>query len=198
MKHYPSLKSSLLSPPCPERSRRISSLLSPIFSLLLLSCAKPTPPLPAAGQSLQLTSPAFAANQLMPDRYGHDRGNITPPLNWTAPPLNAKSQALIVEDPDAPGPGPFVHWIVFNIPVNVTAIGENQVPQGAIQGKNDGGTDGYFGPKPPSGTHHYVFRIYALDTLLQLPAGASKTQVINAMNGHQIAMGEFTGLYSAK
>jgi len=145
---------------------------------------------------MQLTSPAFSGKELMPPKYSHDGGNISPPLRWTGAPPNAKSFALIVEDPDAPGPGPFVHWILFNIPATVTTIQEGQIPAGALQGKNDGGTIGYYGPKPPSGTHHYIFRLYALDAPLPLAAGASKADVVNAMRGHELGMGQLSGVYS--
>src|SRR5437764_1278891 len=174
---------------------KASSLLT--IMVIVLGCSKPQPPAPNVSKTFQLTSPAFADNQPIPAKYSHDGGNMSPPLNWNASPSSAKSLALIVEDPDAPGPTPFTHWIVFNIPTDTVSIPEGAVPAGALQGKNDGGTIGYYGPKPPSGIHHYIFRLYALDAPLPLAAGASKADVVNAMKGHELGMGKLTGLYSA-
>lgn len=100
-----------------------------------------------------------------------------------------------MQDPDAPG-GTFTHWIVFNLPPSVTSLAEDKQPPGGSAGRNDAGTQGYFGPKPPSGTHHYVFRVYALDAKLTLPDGATISQLVGQMQGHVLAMGELTGLYS--
>lgn len=170
------------------------------FCLFVLwGCSAPSaPPAPKVKKTMSLTSSAFQDNGPIPAKYSHDGGNMSPPLAWTTPPSGTKSFALIVEDPDAPGKTPFTHWVVFNIPPATQSIAEGQVPAGALLGKNDGGTTGYFGPKPPSGTHHYHFKLYALDTLPALSQGESKADVLAAMNGHELGMAELTGLYSAR
>ncbi len=101
-----------------------------------------------------------------------------------------------LEDPDAPGANPFVHWVLFNIPPKTKMILPGHAPVGSIEGKNGSGSNGYYGPNPPSGTHHYHFRLYALDSSLALNTGASRDEVVGAINGHQLAMGEIVGLYS--
>lgn len=108
-------------------------------------------------------------------------------------PASAKSLALIVTDPDAPR-GTFTHWVVWNIPSNTTSIAAGQEPPGS-QGKNDFGANGYGAPCPPSGSHRYVFHVSAVDTMLNVPAGASRADVEKAMKGHVVAEGELVGKY---
>ena len=164
--------------------------------ILLAGCGSSSPPLPNAKPVMTLQSATFAYQQPMPATCGADGGNVSPELHWNGAPSGTKTFALLVEDPDAPGKSPFVHWVVFNIGPNVDACPNGLPPEGGILGRNDAGTDGYFGPKPPSGTHHYHFRIYALDQKLDLEAGATAGQVVRAMAGHELGMGELVGLFS--
>jgi Raf kinase inhibitor-like YbhB/YbcL family protein len=123
--------------------------------------------------------------------------NLSPEVDWTAVP-HAKSYAVILDDPDAPGAGPFVHWLMWNIPAGRTHLEEGAAtPPGAVLGRNGRGGTGYWGPHPPSGTHHYHLQALALDTLLPLVAGADRGEFDRASRGHVIASGETIGLYSA-
>ena len=151
---------------------------------------------------IEVTSPAFAEGELMPATYTADGEDISPPLEWTGVPEGAKSIALINDDPDAPV-GTWVHWVLYNIPPDVTSLEENMPPDetlanGARQGTTDFGRIGYGGPAPPSGTHRYFFKVYALDTMLDLPTGATKRQVGDAMQGHVLAEGQLMGKYSRR
>ena len=149
---------------------------------------------------LQLTSSAFQPEGNIPRQFTCEGNDVSPDLTWKNVPSGAKSFALIVHDPDAPRPGGFTHWVVYNIPANVT-----QIPQGAskgdtlsgggVQGKNDNGQNGYMGPCPPSGTHRYYFYLYALDTQLKLKAGATKDEVEKAIKGHILEKAELMGRY---
>ena len=142
-------------------------------------------------KSLIVSSPAFEANDFIPSKYACTGANINPELKITGLPEHAVSLALIVEDPDAPK-GVFDHWIMWDIPVN-SKIGENTAP--GTQGKNGKNENKYTGPCPPSGTHHYHFKVYALDTKLNLPAGCDKARLQKAMDGHILASGEVIGLF---
>ena len=127
---------------------------------------------------MQIISAAFKSNQPIPSKYTCDGKNISPPLEFKDVPQNASSLALIVDDPDAPG-GDFVHWLVWNIPPTVLSILENFVPEGAVQGTTDFGNKKYGGPCPPSGTHHYFFKLFALDANLDLPPSSTKKDLCN-------------------
>jgi Raf kinase inhibitor-like YbhB/YbcL family protein len=150
--------------------------------------------------TISLSSTAFKEGGKIPVKYTCDGQDISPALRWDEPPQPTESLVLIVDDPDAPG-GEFTHWVLFNIPVNIYQFGEGvaaqeQLENGALQGKNDFGRTGYGGPCPPSGSsHRYRFTIYALDQRLNLKAGASKKQVIDAIQGHILAQGQLTGTY---
>ena len=149
--------------------------------------------------SLKLHSPAFEDGAMIPKIYTCDGENISPPLEWSGVPEEAVSLALIHDDPDAPM-GTWVHWVVYNLPANITALSERIPPAakletGALQGKTDFGTIGYGGPCPPAGTHHYSFRLYALNASLPLEAGATRKQLLKAMEGHVLSEGRLTGLY---
>ncbi len=146
---------------------------------------------------MQITSPAFSHHDFIPSQYTCEGENINPPLQITDIPENAKSLVLIVDDPDAPG-RTFVHWTVWNISPQVNSIPENSVPQGGVEGITDFGRPGYGGPCPPSGVHRYFFKVYALDTLLELPSSATKSDIEKAMEGHILAHGELVGLYEKK
>ncbi|MCK4357577.1 MAG: YbhB/YbcL family Raf kinase inhibitor-like protein [Candidatus Cloacimonetes bacterium] len=141
----------------------------------------------------KIASTAFAEGEMIPRKYTCDGDDISPPLQISDVPENTKSLALIMDDPDAPV-GVWDHWIVFNIPASISQISEGEEPQGT-PGKNSWGRTGYGGPCPPSGTHRYFFKLYALDTMLDLEPGASKKKVLKAMEGHILAQGELMGKY---
>ena len=151
--------------------------------------------------TMKLTSPAFSHNGAIPAKYacendGDDISNdISPALAWSDAPGNTNSFALIVEDPDAPEKT-WVHWIVFNMPDTMHELLENTKVGPFLQGATDfDGKQGYGGPCPPSGTHHYHFTLYALDTILDLPAGATKEQLLKAMHGHILEQTTLIGTY---
>jgi Raf kinase inhibitor-like YbhB/YbcL family protein len=152
---------------------------------------------PAKGQAkLEVSSPAFSANGEIPKTYSAFGDRASPPLSWTAGPAGAKTYALIVQDPDAPTPRPFVHWIVFNIPAGVTAIDANTVPAGSALGDNSAASASWFAVSPPPGpAHAYHFQVFALDTTLALPEGAGRDEVVDAMKGHVLASGDLVGRY---
>jgi Raf kinase inhibitor-like YbhB/YbcL family protein len=140
---------------------------------------------------LVVESPAFANNEMIPDKYSCTGANINPAIVITSIPDGTKSLALIVDDPDAPN-GTFDHWVMWNIPVTAV-IDENSAP--GIQGKNGKGENRYTGPCPPSGTHHYNFKAYALDIKLALAASVDKKALLKAMETHILASGGLIGLY---
>lgn len=145
---------------------------------------------------LQLTSDAFANGQSIPAKYSCRGKNLSPALAWTEPPAGTQSFALIVDDPDAPM-GTWVHWVLYNIPADTRALPESFSPQDPIAvGKNSSSHLSYDGPCPPSGTHRYYFKFYALDKALSLSPGASKEQLLKAMDGHILAQGELMGTFS--
>jgi Raf kinase inhibitor-like YbhB/YbcL family protein len=141
--------------------------------------------------SLTVSSPAFEDNTPIPAKYTCQGENINPPLSIENIPRESKSLVLIVDDPDAPG-GNFDHWIVWNI-VPSSTIAENAIP--GTEGKNDYAVNHYKGPCPPSGTHRYFFKCYALDTMLDIKPGSNKKDVENAMQQHILASGKIIGLY---
>ncbi|MBF0505856.1 MAG: YbhB/YbcL family Raf kinase inhibitor-like protein [Nitrospirae bacterium] len=143
---------------------------------------------------LKISSTAFPDNGNIPSKYTCDGTDINPPLFIENVPQEAKSLVLIVDDPDAPM-GTWVHWVVWNISPRTKEIKENDSPQGASFGLNDFRKKSYGGPCPPSGTHRYFFKLYALDTALDLPAGAKKGDVEKAMKGHIISQTQTIGLY---
>lgn len=144
-----------------------------------------------------LRSPAFEQNGYIPHEYTCDGKDINPPLTIDAIPRSAKSLSLIVDDPDAPG-RTWVHWVLWNIDPTTTMIRENEVPAGAIQGRNDFKKTNYGGPCPPSGTHRYFFKVYALDIMLSLPSTSTKADLERAMTGHILAEGHLVGVYRRK
>ena len=152
----------------------------------------------AEKMSIKLTSSAFQEGGMIPAQYTCDGRNISPPLAWSDVPSDAKTLALIADDPDAPR-GTWVHWVVYNLPAAVKELAENAPPQeaaaGGRQGKNDFGKFGYGGPCPPSGTHRYYFKLYALNTELNLPGGATKQDLLKAMYGHILDEGQLMGRY---
>jgi Raf kinase inhibitor-like YbhB/YbcL family protein len=155
-----------------------------------------------ATMSLALTSDAFVNGQSIPAKYACTGRNISPALAWNNPPAGTQSFALIMDDPDAPM-GTWVHWILFNIPAdarslqeNLPITGKNVEPNAIYIGKNSSGRTGYDGPCPPSGTHRYFFKLYALDTALNLLPGATKDQVLKEIEGHILAQAELMGTFS--
>ncbi len=143
--------------------------------------------------TLTLSSTAFKHNGHIPPKYTCDGADINPPLAIEHVPEGTKSLTLVVDDPDAPR-GIWVHWVVWNINPDVKEIKENSVPSGASQGMNDFGKADYGGPCPPSGTHRYFFKLYALDATLQ-PGAANKAGVEKSMKGHILGQAELIGLY---
>ena len=151
----------------------------------------------AAGEArIKVTSSAFQEGGNIPSKFTCDVSDTSPPLQIAGIPSNAKTLVLIADDPDAPG-GLFTHWLVWNIPPQTTLIAEGSAPKG-VQGANDFGKSGYRGPCPPSGTHRYSFKIFALDRELGLRFGAKRSEVDAAMKGHVIAQGELIGRYARK
>jgi Raf kinase inhibitor-like YbhB/YbcL family protein len=150
----------------------------------------------AGGDKMKITSSAFQEGANIPSKFTCDGGDTSPPLQIADIPSEAKSLVLIVDDPDAPG-GLFTHWAVWNIPPQTSSVGEGGTPKG-VQGTNDFGKSGYGGPCPPSGTHRYSFKLFALDRELDLPFGAKRGQLDAAMKGHIVAQGELMGRYSKR
>jgi Raf kinase inhibitor-like YbhB/YbcL family protein len=149
----------------------------------------------AGGAKMKITSSAFQEDGDIPSKFSREGGNVNPPLRIEGTPENAKSLVLIVDDPDAPV-GLFTHWLVWNIDPKTTEIPEKSLPKGAVQGTNDYPNLGYGGPQPPSGTHRYYFKIFALDQTLDLRSGAKRQELDKAMNGHIIAQGQLMGRYT--
>ena len=148
---------------------------------------------------IEVKSSAFTEGGMIPKKYTCDGANVSPPLTWSNVPPGTKSLALVGDDPDA-AMGAWVHWVVFNIPPNVKELKEGVPPQksltdGTEQGITDFGSVGYGGPCPPSGTHRYLFKLYALDTKVDLPAGTSKDELLRAMKGHILGEGQLMGKY---
>ena len=146
---------------------------------------------------LKISSPAFAHNGSIPPKYTCDGADISPPLLFGDVPSVAQSLALIVDDPDAPV-GTWVHWVVWNVAPAARETGEGKVPAQGVEGRNDWGRNGYGGPCPPSGVHRYFFKLYALDTSLNLPRTATKHELEKAMEGHILSRGQLTGLYKRR
>jgi Raf kinase inhibitor-like YbhB/YbcL family protein len=151
----------------------------------------------AGGAKMKISSPAFQEGGTIPEKFSKNGQNVNPELRMERAPAETKSLVLIVDDPDAPV-GLFTHWLVWNIDPKTTQIAEGSVPSGAVQGKNDFGDIGYDGPQPPSGTHRYYFKIFAVDQTLDLKSGAKRREVDAAMRGHVIAQGESMGRYAKK
>ncbi|MEA5625445.1 YbhB/YbcL family Raf kinase inhibitor-like protein [Nostoc sp. UHCC 0251] len=147
---------------------------------------------------MEVRSSAFFIGNTIPFKYTCDGDNISPPLRWEAPPQGTKSFALILDDPDAPN-GTFVHWVIYNIPGDTRELPEgiNETADGILQGENSFGNLGFGGPCPPKNqTHRYFFKIYAIDQMLNLPARASKQEVLEAIEGHVLDKAELMGRYA--
>jgi len=163
----------------------------------------------AAGQGsakpgkLAVQSSSFTGGGMIPQKYSEYADGVSPQLSWPAV-QGARSYAIIMEDPDAPQK-PFVHWIAWNIPANVASLPEGlqeqprlTEPEGVLQGRNTRGSVGYYGPRPPVGdpAHHYHFQIFALDSMLDVPWGSDRDQLLKAMQGHVLGKGEIAGRYA--
>ena len=148
---------------------------------------------------IKLTSTAFKEGEAIPRQFTCDGVNISPPLEWSGVPKTAKTIAIIADDPDAPS-GTWVHWVLYNLPAENIGIVENlpaneNLRAGGFHGKNDFGNIGYGGPCPPTGSHRYFFKIYAVDSELPLKAGATKAEVEKALEGHILAQGQLMGIH---
>lgn len=158
----------------------------------------------AASAELLVRSDAFARMSAIPSKYSADEQQISPPLSWSTRPEGTKSLALVVEDPDAPTPHPFVHWLLYNIPADLRGLPEDvrheeiaAAARGAMQGKNSTLKIGWAGMAPPKGDtpHHYHFQLFALDRTLDLAPGVGRTALFDAMAGHVVGRGNLVGTY---
>ena len=170
-----------------------------IVLILIISACTANTQSNEANMLLKITSPAFADGEAIPVDYSCDGNNINPALSWEEPPAGTKSFALIMDDPDASST-PWVHWVIFNIPVSARGLDEGlptdaKLSDGSLQGRSSAYSTGYHGPCPPSGTHHYVFKLYALDTILSLDESTNKSALLDAMDGHILANGELIGTF---
>ncbi len=149
-------------------------------------------------QQMTVTSPAFDDGERIPDKYGYTQENVNPPLHIEGVPEQAESLVLIMDDPDAIEPAGKIwdHWVAWDIDPTTQTIPEDSAPAGGVEGRNDYGELGYGGPNPPDREHTYHFRVYALDTPLNLPSNATREDVEDAMDGHVIVEAELTGTFS--
>ena len=181
--------------------------LNALFATAVFGCLvtaggadKPDPP---KVMSLQITSTAFSEGQPIPAKYSCEGSDISPPLKWTNVPANTKSFALVADDPDAPV-GTWVHWVLYDLPPTTNALPEDvartqYIAGNAKQGLNTWPRLGYGGPCPPPGKpHRYFFKLYALDRMLDLKPGATKKDLLKAMEGHVLAEGQLMGTYQRK
>jgi Raf kinase inhibitor-like YbhB/YbcL family protein len=169
-------------------------------------CGSETPPnateeqLATTPMPLKLTSDALVEGEPIPAKYTCDGENVSPPLEWSDPPQTTRSFALIVDDPDAAGSA-WVHWVLYNIPAEVRFLPESmpsgaELPDGSLHGDNGWGSSAYGGPCPPGGeSHRYVFKLYALDVMLDSDSGTNKAALERAMEGHILAQGRMTRRY---
>ncbi|MCE2506877.1 MAG: YbhB/YbcL family Raf kinase inhibitor-like protein [Nitrosopumilaceae archaeon] len=147
---------------------------------------------------MKLESPSFKNGEVIPKKFGYKNGNISPSLTISDIPESTKSLALIMDDPDAMGAvgKVWVHWVLWNISKDVQTINENSIPEKSIEGETDFGEIGYGGPAPPDKEHTYIFKLYALDTNLDLTKGSTKTELENSMKDHIVAETRLTGKYA--
>ena len=147
---------------------------------------------------VKLQSGSFRSGSEIPSRHGYKKKNISPSLTIAKVPEDAQSLALVMDDPDAMAPAGkvWVHWLLWNVDPSTTKIPEGSIPDGAVQGKTDFGKIGYGGPAPPDKRHTYVFKLYALDTTLNLKEGSPKKKLEAAIKGHVLAEATLTGTYA--
>lgn len=149
--------------------------------------------------SIEVSSPSFRPDGPIPRRFTGEGQDVSPPLEWRGAPSTARGFAVLCEDPDAPGPEPWVHWLLYDLPPSVRRLAEGS-NGGAREGRNSWKGVGWRGPLPPAGhgEHHYHFRVFALDAPLDLPQGASKTEILRALRTHVIDEGEVVGTYERR
>jgi len=207
MRYLALITSAILLGACAAESVPASPIVEPTQSVLtveptqqeLLPTAEQNPP--TEEQNFKLISSAFSQDDPIPAKFSCDGENISPRLTWTNPPAGPTSYALILDDPDAPV-GTWVHWVLFNLPAEALSLPEAVGPDpvlanGAVHGSNSWNSIGYGGPCPPGGEEHrYFFKLYALDIVLDLEVGATKEQVLAAMEGHILAQTELMGTFS--
>lgn len=174
-------------------------MLRIIFSIIAMLTVTSSPAYSAKEAVLTVESSAFDDGEQMPYKYSLSGPNISPPISWSGVPKNAKSVAIICDDPDT-SRGIWTHWVVFNIPPGLSALPENLpdeeiLPSGIAQGVNDFGRVGWDGPSPPEGTHRYIFEVYALDAMLDPGHGITRSGLIDAMKGRIIGRGKLVGIY---
>jgi Raf kinase inhibitor-like YbhB/YbcL family protein len=180
--------------------KKICLLISVLTFIFFCQCKdKLNPKTGGKIMDIRITSTAFEEGGTIPRKYTCDGSDISPPLAWSSVPSGTKSIALICDDPDAPGKT-WVHWVVFNIPADIKELPEKVPDQkilssGAKQGMSDFQKIGYGGPCPPSGTHRYYFKIYALDIELTSEAGITKAELLKSMEGHILGQGQLMGRY---
>ena len=166
----------------------------------LAACTAKNPSTDGATMKIQITSTAFAEGQPIPPRHAFDNQDVSPALHWAGVPPAAQSLALICDDPDAPM-GTWVHWVIYDLPSATAGLAEGvakspELTNGAKQGMNDYKKIGYGGPCPPPGKpHRYFFKLYALDAMTGLQPGATKKELLKAMDGHVLAEGQLMGTY---
>ncbi len=187
--------------------RAVTTLVACLVALSVATGAQPVPAaeqarlaarevvMPDSATAFRLTSPAFADGTSIPKRHTADGEDLSPKLVIAGAPAAVKSFALIADDPDAPV-GTWVHWVVWSIPAGVTEIAEGKLPEGAVSGRNSWRRNGWGGPSPPSGTHRYFFKLYALDTVLELPQTTDAAGLERAMKGHVLGQATLMGTYS--
>lgn len=176
---------------------------------VVLIFALPSAALAQAPAALTVTSPTLKAGDTIPRDYTADGKNVSPPLQWSGAPASTKEFAVILDDPDVPMPQPFVHWVIYKIPGTATGLPENipidpaaSMPAeiaGAVQGLSGFKRPIYRGPAPPPGKpHHYHFKVYALDAVLDLKPGLTKAELLEAIKGHVVGEGELVAIYERK
>jgi len=182
---------------------RFEIKITKIFSLFLIGGMLTA--LPVLGQEegimgkIEVRSSAFSEGDRVPKEFTCDGADRSPPIEWSGVPANAQSLAILVDDPDAPA-GDWVHWLVYDLSPALTRLNAGipeggRLPGGGSQGRTDFGALGYGGPCPPRGTHRYFFKVYALDAMLHLKPGATKKELLQAMQGHILTEGRLTGTY---
>lgn len=177
----------------PKRTKNIVEITKSIGNSEI-SPKKDVIPEEVMTNNMNISSSSFDQNGLIPAKYTCDGKNISPQLSFSNIPENTISLALIVDDPDAPG-GDWVHWLLWNIDPKTSEVKEGGVPEGAVQGLTDFGNNNYGGPCPPSGVHRYQFKLYALDTNLNLSENSKKSDLEKAIDGHIIDQTVSVGLY---
>jgi Raf kinase inhibitor-like YbhB/YbcL family protein len=175
-------------------------LLGPAEGEVFSTITEETPFPDSLEDSMNLTSTAFSYGEFIPAKYSCNGEDVSPSLSWIEPPAGTQSFALIMDDPDAPV-GTWVHWVLFNLPASARGLFEGMpadltFTDGSVQGITSARSHGYHGPCPPSGTHRYFFKLYALDTTLSLTFAADKKEVLAAMDGHILAQAELMGKFS--